>query len=236
MDTPYLASIQVGLPRNLGVEGASDPMDRPWSTGFFKESIDCVIWVGETNLDGDGQADLRHHGGPEKAVLAYAAEHYCEWQQYLMYSEFGYGAFGENFTITGQTELSVCIGDTYKVGDVLVQVSQPRQPCWKLSRRWRMKNLALQVQQTGRTGWYFRVLREGYVAPKQLVTLVERPYPQWTIARVNDIMHQHLNDRELAAELAACPLLAANWQRTLANRASRGINPDPKPRLVGANE
>lgn len=237
ISTPYLASLQVGLPRNLGIEGASDPMDRPWSTGFFKEPIDRAVWVGKANLEGDGQADLRHHGGPEKAVLAYAAEHYREWQQYLMRpAEFEYGAFGENFTIAGQTESSVCIGDIYEVGDTLVQVSQPRQPCWKLSRRWRIKDLALQIQQTGWTGWYFRVLREGYVAPKQPVVLLDCPYPQWTIARANEIMHHYLNDRELAAELAACPLLASNWQRTLANRASRGVNPDPRPRLVGANE
>lgn len=236
MDKPYLASIQVGLPRNLGIEGAPQPMDRPWSTGFLKKPINCPVWLGKTNLDGDGQADLRHHGGPEKAVLAYAAEHYHEWQQCLVSSEFGYGAFGENFTIIGQTESSVCIGDTYEVGDALVQVSQPRQPCWKLSRRWRIKDLALQVQQTGRTGWYLRVLREGYVAPKQLITLIDCPYPQWTISRANEIMHQHLNDRELAAELATCPLLAANWQSTLVNRASQGINPDPNSRLVGTNE
>lgn len=233
---PYLVSIQVGLPRNLGIEGASDPMARPWSTGFFKEPMDRAVWLGKTQLDGDGQADLRHHGGPEKAVLAYGAEHYREWQRQLMCPELGYGAFGENFTIVGQAESSVCIGDTYEIGDALIQVSQPRQPCWKLSRRWRIKDLALQVQQTGRTGWYFRVLREGFVAPNQPIILVDRPCSQWTIARANEIMHQHLNERELAAQLAACPLLAPNWQHTLANRASRGINPDPQPRLIGANE
>ena len=236
IDRPYLVSIQVGLPRNLGTEGALNPMDRPWFTGFFKEPIDRSVWLGKTNLDGDGQADLRHHGGSEKAVLAYATEHYRQWQRQLMLPELGYGAFGENFTIVGQTESSVCIGDTYEIGDAVVQVSQPRQPCWKLSRRWRIKDLALQVQKNGRTGWYFRVLQEGYVAPNQVVTLVDRPYPQWTIARANEIMHQQLKDRELAASLAICPLLAPNWQHTLANRANRGINPDSKPRLIGENE
>ncbi|MGV2829320.1 MOSC domain-containing protein [Myxosarcina sp. GI1(2024)] len=236
INTPHLISIQVSLPINLGIEDALNPMDRPWSTGFFKKPIEGAVWLGKTNLDGDGQADLYHHGGLEKAVLAYAAEHYHKWQRRLMRSELTWGAFGENFTIVGQTELSVCIGDIYKVGDALIQVSQPRQPCWKLSRRWRIKDLALQVQRTGWTGWYFRVLQEGFVAPKQPVILVECPYPQWTIARANEIMHQHLNERKLAAELADCPLLAPNWQRTLVNRASRGINPDPKPRLVGANE
>ena len=116
-----------------------------------------------------------------------------------------------------------------------MQVSQPRQPCWKLSRRWRIKNLALQVQKTGKTGWYFRVLKEGYVQPDSLLVLRDRAFPQWTIARANEIMHHQRNDREAAAELAACPLLAPNWRETLSKRATKGINPDSRPRLFGAN-
>jgi MOSC domain-containing protein YiiM len=104
-----------------------------------------------------------------------------------------------------------------------------------LSRRWRLKNLALQVQKTGRTGWYFRVLKEGYVERNLPLILLMRPFPQWTIARANEIMHHRLNDRKAAAELAACPLLASNWQQTLSNRATKGINPNPDPRLLGAN-
>jgi MOSC domain-containing protein YiiM len=231
-----IVSIQVGLPKLLGVEGAANPMDCPWTTGFFKESVTGPVWLGQNNLVGDGQADLRHHGGPEKAVLAYAAEHYPSWQRILRCPDLKYGAFGENFTVVGQTESAVCIGDVYEIGAARIQVSQPRQPCWKLSRRWRIKDLALQVQQTGRTGWYFRVLKEGYVESNLSLILVERPFSQWTIARANDIMHHQLNDRELAAELAACPLLAPNWRRALFNRAIRGINLDSQPRLMGANE
>ncbi|NEZ60832.1 MOSC domain-containing protein [Adonisia turfae] len=236
VETPYLTSIQVGLVKKLGVKNASDPMDRPWSTGFFKEPVEASIWLGKTNLEGDRQADLRHHGGPEKAVLAYAAEHYPDWRQQLMNPALPYGAFGENFTVVGQTESSVCIGDTYGVGDAIVQVSQPRQPCWKLSRRWRIKDLALQVQRTGKTGWYFRVLQEGYVTPKQPLVLINRPYPQWTVMRANETMHHRTTSRDQVAELAELPLLAANWQRTLTNRASRGIRVDTKPRLIGENE
>jgi MOSC domain-containing protein YiiM len=210
-------------------------MERPWSTGFFKESVEEPVWLGQTNLTGDGQADLKHHGGIEKAILAYAAAHYPVWRTVLNRPELMYGAFGENFTIAQMTEASVCIGDTYKIGEAIIQVSQPRQPCWKLSRRWRLKNLALQVQKTGRTGWYFRVLKEGYVERNLPLILLMRPFPQWTIARANEIMHHRLNDRKAAAELAACPLLASNWQQTLSNRATKGINPNPDPRLLGAN-
>lgn len=235
MDAPQLISIQVGMPLSLGDDNASDPMDRPWETGFFKQSVPGRRWLGEINLDGDGQADRKHHGGPEKAVLAYAASHYPVWRAELQMPELVHGAFGENFTISGLDESTVCIGDTFTVGEALIQASQPRQPCWKISRRWRLPKLSARVQQSGRTGWYFRVLRTGYVEPGLPVVLCERPFPEWTIARANEVMHLRRDDRELAAELAACPALAENWQRTLGKRAVSGINPDLETRLIGPN-
>ena len=220
--SPQVVTIQVGLPRSLGVKGSPDPMDRPWSTGFFKEPIAGKIWLGQTNLAGDGQADLQNHGGPEKAVLAYAAEHYAYWREKLDLPDLPYGAFGENFTVDGQAEAAVCIGDVYQIGAALVQVSQPRQPCWKLSRRWRIRDLARQVQAAGLTGWYFRVLREGTVEPGVDVTLRDRPFPEWTVGRANQIMHHELNNRQAAADLANCPLLSPSWRQTLLKRATKG--------------
>lgn len=129
--------------------------------------------------------------------------------------DFPYGAFGENFTIIGQTESSVCIGDIYNFGEAQIQVSQPRQPCWKLSRRLQIRDLTLQVQKNGLTGWYFRVLKEGEIKPNLPLILQDRPYPQWTITRANQIMHQEQSNKESVANLAACPLLASNWQVTL---------------------
>lgn len=231
--TPRVISIQVGLPQTLGKEGVTDFMDRPWTTGFLKMPTQGKIWLGLTNLNGDGQADLKHHGGTEKAVLAYAAEHYPSWQASLQLSDFSYGAFGENFTIEGQTESSVCIGDIYQLGEAQIQISQPRQPCWKLSRRWHIRDLALQVQNNGKTGWYFRVLKAGYVEPNLSLLLCDRPHPQWSIARANQVMHHQFDDRETTLELARCPELAINWQRTLTQRATKGIIPDPSFRLEG---
>ncbi len=117
----------------LGIANAPDPMDRPWSTEFFKEPVQGMIWLGSTNLAGDGQADLKHHGGVEKAVLVYAAEYYPSWRSRLNLPNLSHRAFGENFTVADQTEASVCIGDIYDIGEVQVQVSQPRQQCWKLT-------------------------------------------------------------------------------------------------------
>ena len=214
----HITSIQVGLPQSFGVQGADEPMDRPWVTGFFKEPVQGEIWLGQTNLVGDGQADLKNHGGVDKAVLAYAAAHYPYWQEQLDLLSLPYGAFGENFTVVGQSEASVCIGDIYTVGDAQVQVSQPRQPCWKLSRRWRIPDLAQQVKAVGRTGWYFRVIKEGTVEPGLELVLSDRFYPEWTVERANLVMHQERSNRQAAVELASCPLLATDWQKVLMRR------------------
>lgn len=236
MTDPVLASIQVGLPRSFGQEDAADPLDRPWTTGFFKEPVAGPVRLGKTNLAGDGQADLVHHGGPDKAVLAYSAEHYPLWCESLNRPSLPFGAFGENFTVSSLTEADVCIGDTWQLGDeAIVQVSQPRQPCWKLARRWRIKTLAWDVQQTGRTGWYFRVLTEGTVAAGMRLVLADRPHPDWSVARANRIMHQDKKNIAAALELAAVPSLAASWQATLTRRADKQ-EADPRKRLIGENE
>ena len=220
MSTPLLVSIQVGLPRSYGTVGADDPMDRPWTTGFFKQTVDGPRWLARTNLADDGQADLVNHGGEDKAVLCYAAAHYPEWRDALHQPELPHGAFGENFTIDGQTEDAVCVGDTYRLGDAIVQVSQPRQPCWKLAWRWRIKELTAFVERTGRTGWYVRVLQEGEVQAGQAVTLLDRPYPAWTVARATRVMRQRANDPEAAGALAGVELLAASWRDRLAEAAA----------------
>ena len=217
---PEIVSIQVGLPQTLGTTDAPNPMDQRWTTGFFKQPVAGAVWLSYTSLAGDGQADLKNHGGVDKAVLAHSAHHYDYWRSHLHNPNLPHGGFGENLTVVGQTEANVCIGDTYAIGNARVQVSQPRQPCWKLSRRWRVDDLALQVKANGRSGWYFRVLQEGEVQAGLAMTLCDRPYPEWTVARANHIMHQDLGDRAAAAALAQCPLLSANWQEKLLRRGA----------------
>jgi MOSC domain-containing protein YiiM len=218
---PRLLAIQVGLPQQLGQPEAENPFDRPWTTGFYKQPVAGPVWLQARGLAGDGQADLENHGGPDKAVCAYAAEHYPGWRSSLGL-DLPTGAFGENFTIEALTEPAVCIGDVWRVGDVAVQVSQPRQPCWKLARRWRIKDLAVQVVENGRTGWYFRVLEEGAVEAGAPLTLAARPRPDWTIERANQVMHHHKHDLEAAAALADVPELSGSWRSTLRGRVARG--------------
>ncbi|VTU00872.1 sulfurase : MOSC domain containing protein OS=Rhodopirellula maiorica SM1 GN=RMSM_03240 PE=4 SV=1: MOSC: 3-alpha [Gemmataceae bacterium] len=223
---PTLLSVQVGLPQTLG--GAA----RPWTTGFIKAAVAGPVQLGPTNLVGDGQADLANHGGPDKAVCVYPAVHYPHWR-----AELGlpltHGAFGENFTAGGWSEADVCVGDVWAIGGALVQVSQPRQPCWKLARRWDVKDLALRVQQTGRTGWYFRVLRAGGVEAGGAFALAERPEPVWTVSRANEVMHHRKADLALAAELAAVSCLSASWRSNLRDRVEKGVPPDTSKRLTG---
>lgn len=225
-----LLSIQTGLPRAHGSADAPDPMDRAWVSGFHK-TVQCgELAATPTGLVGDGQADLKNHGGPDKAICAYPAEHFALWRTELNL-DFEGGSFGENFTTLGRTEGDVCIGDIFTVGALKVQVSQPRQPCWKLARRWRIADFALRVEQTGRTGWYFRVLAEGRVSAPTEFVLAARPHPEWTVAAANQVMHHLKTDWDAAAELAHCPALSASWRTTLTHRATHRALASEKARL-----
>ena len=125
------------------------------------------------------------HGGPEKAMLAYCADHYPLWNAELGRDDLGDGSFGENLSISGMDERSVAIGDVYRIGSAVVQVSQPRQPCWKLARRCRLPTMPAKAIATGRLGWYFRVLEPGEITAGDRVDPRERPSPEWTISRIN---------------------------------------------------
>jgi len=216
-----LYSVQVGTPKSYGFEDAVDTHDKPWTTGFFKTPIEGPVFVGTTNLAGDGQADLKNHGGVDKAVLAYSADHYPKWRRELSLPDMPSGAFGENLTIAGLSEESVCIGDVFHIGTVTFEVSQPRQPCWKLARRWRMHELLGLVVRNGRSGWYLRVLEEGWIEAQMPVTLIERPNPAWPITRANEILHHRQTDLRLTLELASVPGLANSWVGELQERADR---------------
>jgi len=228
-----VVSLQVGQPRTISSSDEPNPDDRVWTTGFFKEPRSGLVWLGRTNLDGDGQADLVNHGGPEKAVNVSPAEHYPYWSQTMGLEHLQPGSFGENFTIEGLLESDVCIGDIFEFGESLVQVSQPRQPCWKLARRWLVKDLALRVQETGRTGWYFRVLREGHVQAGARLILVERHHPNWTVSAANEVMHHRVDDRQAAQTLADCFYLSPRWREKLKRRALTGIPDNTASRLDG---
>jgi MOSC domain-containing protein YiiM len=155
-----LLSVQVGMPRTIGVEDAPDLMDREWMSGFFKDPVSGPVEVTPTGLVGDGQADLKNHGGPDKAINVYPTDHFAVWREELGV-EFSAGAVGENFTTEGAFEKDVCIGDVFRVGGIVVQITQPRQPCWKLARRWRIKGSGGACGADGADGLVFPGVADG---------------------------------------------------------------------------
>ena len=211
---PLLSSLNVGRP--VCFEAAE-----PWASGIYKSPVHGRVSLSLTKLAGDGQSDLKVHGGPDKAVCVYAAEHYPFWREELGAQDCGPGWFGENFSVEGQSEKDAAVGDTYRIGTALVQISQPRAPCWKLGRRWNRIEMPKLVVQSGRTGWYLRVLEPGEVERGDALTLVDRPFPLWTIDAVNAVAYSRggTADMDAARELANCPALAESWRGGFRNVA-----------------
>ena len=221
--TGRITSIQVGKPQNYGDPNSNDPTTKPWKTGIYKKPISGPVWASRMGLEGDGQADLSCHGGLDMAVLAYSAEHFENWCADLEVagpptsSGEGFdllcGSFGENLTIEGITEIDVCIGDTWRAGDALLEVSQPRQPCGKLARRWGVPDMVKRVVQAGRSGWYLRVIEEGNITAGDEFELSNRLNSEWTIARANEVYYG--KDRQQKTELSGLMELSAAWTRNL---------------------
>lgn len=220
-----LLSLQIGTPAIHGMEGSTNPLTKPQLTAFYKKPVIGPVSVLTETLEGDAVGNRKVHGGPDKAICAYPSEHYAYWQQSLaMLAVEPFGAFGENFTIQGLLESEVCIGDVYSIGTAILQVSQPRQPCYTLARRWQLKTFPVLVDEAGFTGWYFRVLQQGVVQSGDTFTRQEQPLPQWTIARANDVMQERESSLEALNELAHCSLLADAWRRPLQQMLYRRKN------------
>jgi MOSC domain-containing protein YiiM len=221
-DMMRVVSVQVGLPRVIPATGDGGPWDRVWETAFVKEPVDGPVMLRTGGLDGDGQSDRRSHGGPDMAVLVYSADHYPLWRAELDMPGLGPGGFGENLTVAGLDERTACIGDVYELGETLLQLSQPRGPCFKISWRWRRADLLERVRATGHHGWYVRALREGPLEAGQEMRLVERPHPRWTVRLASDVYARRREDPGPAAELAACTALAARVRTSLEAAAGVG--------------
>ena len=217
-DAVVIEALCVGRPRAYGTPGVDRGPQKYWTSAIAKTPVSGPLALSRTQLDGDGQADLIHHGGVDKAVCAYAAAHYPYWRETLGRDDFTYGAFGENLALSGLDEDGVCLGDRWALGEVLLEVSQPRQPCWKLDARWSIPRLNVMVQRSGRTGFYFRVVRTGQVAAGRAMTLEARPHPEWTIARTNEVYYRGAGDLEASAALAAVPALSRSWRERVGAR------------------
>ncbi|MBB6099111.1 MOSC domain-containing protein YiiM [Deinobacterium chartae] len=220
-----LVSLNVGLPQPLAYRDTHVP------SGIRKRPVSEALTLGATGLAGDGQADLRVHGGPDKAVCVYPIEHYAAWKDRLG-RDLEVPAFGENFTVSGLLEENVCLHDVFRIGTATVQVSQPRQPCFKLSALHGEPKMSLWVQQAGLTGFYFRVLEAGRVAPGDRFELLERGPREASIEEINRLLHRDRSDTAAMRHLLALGVLAASNIREFERRLEGGGS-DPLRRLEG---
>ena len=201
-----LISVNVGLPRPVPYQ------DGIVSTGIYKESVAGPVWVRRLNLDGDGQADLKVHGGEHKAVYAYPLEHYAFWSRELGRNDLGYGQFGENLTVEGLLEEQVNIGDVYRIGKALLQVSQPRAPCFKLGIRMGDARFPARFTAANRTGFYLRVLEEGRVAAGDAIMLAERSGNPVSVSDVFRLRHGTGGTRAEYERAARIEALTPSWR------------------------
>ncbi|NKB66213.1 MAG: MOSC domain-containing protein [Candidatus Latescibacteria bacterium] len=205
-----ILSVNVGQPRTITHNGQET------TTGIFKSPVAGPIPIRGHNLDGDGQADLDSHGGPNKAVYAYPHEHYAHWAQTIRRTDLSFGQFGENLTVTGLLEDQIHIGDTYRFGTALLQVAQPRMPCFKLGLRMEMKKFPQIFMHSGRTGFYWRVVEEGQIQAGDPIKPVQTNASQFTVRRIWEMGFVEPGEPEEMRRALTLTSLGREWRQPLA--------------------
>ena len=208
-----LISINVGLPAEHAYG------DQRIVTGGYKQPV-AAARLYTRGLVGDGQADLVNHGSPDQAVLTFAFDYYPYWQDRLG-RDLAPGAFSENLTVEGATETDICVGDIFRVGEAVIQATQPRQPCSKLARKLGEPRLVDWIVEARQGGVYFRVLTEGAVAADSAFELVEAHPDRISIATISDIIYDRVHDRALIQYLAEMPEFAAGGRARFAQKLER---------------
>ncbi|MBT0959949.1 MOSC domain-containing protein [Denitromonas iodatirespirans] len=190
-------------------------------TGMFKTRQAAPVRVSREGLAGDAQGDRRYHGGPDKAVHLYPADHYARLVAAFpaLAGEIGPGTLGENLSVAGVDEAMVCLGDVFALGECRLQITQPRRPCWKIDHRLGVGGASRHVADAGITGWYFRVLAEGLIAPETRMQLIERPNPEVSIARLWAVETAHRPAVDEVRRLSRAEGLSAGWAKKLGQRA-----------------
>ncbi|MGD9945387.1 MAG: MOSC domain-containing protein [Burkholderiaceae bacterium] len=216
--------------------GRAVPYARPGTlSAIDKRAVgDVAVDAGPQGLAGDEQGDRRVHGGPDKAVHCYAWQHYASWRAELPASALLQqpGAFGENFSVDGLEEASVCVADQWRIGTATFEVSQGRQPCWKLNERFGVADMSSRVQDSLRAGWYLRVLSAGRIRAGDEIIRLARPCPDWPLQRLLAAIRDRVCDAALLRDILELPL-PASWRALFRARLDNGRAEDWSKRLHG---
>lgn len=207
-----VVAISVGRPQEVEWRG------RRVQTSIFKTPVSRRVHVARDNIDGDQQSDLTVHGGPEKAVYVYPAEHYDFWRRELPEMELPWGAFGENVTTEGLLEDDVWIGDRFRVGTTELVVTQPRMPCYKLGIRFDRPDMVKHFLHSRRSGFYLAVEREGEVGAGDLIERLARAETQLTVADVVSLYAADASNQSLLARASGHPSLPGAWREYFRKR------------------
>jgi ferredoxin-NADP reductase/MOSC domain-containing protein YiiM len=217
--TARIVSLNVGLPRDITWRG------KTVHTGIWKSSIHRRAIVRRLNLDGDGQGDLGGHGGPNRAVMVYQMDSYRYWERELGCNNFSYGQFGENFTVEGLPDAEVCIGDRYRIGSALFEISQPRVTCYRVGIRMNDPQMPAKLVAHHRPGFYFRVLEEGDVGAGDEITKVANGPEQMSVAEINAVLYLRGHTRQQLDRALRIPALSEGWRgsfQTLLEEETKG--------------
>jgi ferredoxin-NADP reductase/MOSC domain-containing protein YiiM len=201
-----LLSVNIGLPRDIEWKG------RTVHTGIWKDPVPGRCRVGRLNLDGDGQGDLAGHGGEQRAVFVYQIESYRHWQDELKRTDFVHGQFGENFTIEGLPDDAVCIGDRYRIGSAVFEITQPRVTCYRVGIRMNEPRMAALLTSSGRPGFYFRVLQEGEVGAGDEILKVGEAKERMTVAEINALLYSPNHPRDRLERALRIEALSPGWR------------------------
>jgi ferredoxin-NADP reductase/MOSC domain-containing protein YiiM len=203
-----LLSVNVGLPRDVTWQG------RTVHTGIWKAPVEGPRMVRKLNIEGDGQGDLNGHGGERRAVFVYQMDSYRYWQDHLGRNDFAYGQFGENFTVDGLPDAEVCIGDRYRIGGALFEVTQPRVTCYRLGIRLNEPEMPALVVKHGRPGFYFRVIEEGEVKAGDEITKVASGPERMSVFEINALLYTPGHPRDRLERALRIPALSFGWHRS----------------------
>ena len=206
--------------------GSAQPLRGNQLSAIGKLSREGEITIGRLGVEGDQQADMLHHGGPDMAVHLYPLAHHDFWREELGGHELldSPGAFGSNLAVTGITEGDVLLGDRHRIGTALLEVCQPRRPCWKIEARFDRKGMVETILRTGRSGWYYRVIEEGVVRAGDRMTREADGLSQWPIAEVFEVAWgtARPTERDRLAQLADAPFLADKMRQFVRGRIAQG--------------